>query len=70
MSKLSKRRRSEIYSAVSTRIMDLRIALAKLPELRSGDRVRNDLAKRIDDLVYKVQCEASDAAVRAAGGES
>ena len=62
--KLSEKRRTEIYAAVSNRIMDLRIALAKLPGLQS-----TKLGEQVDDLAYRAQCEASDAALKAAEGK-
>ena len=59
--KLSEKRRGEIYDAVSDRIVDARIEIARMLQGHpQGDK--------IDHLLFKCGCDAGSAAIRAAEG--
>jgi hypothetical protein len=62
--KLSEKRRMAIYGAVHDRLMNLRIEVAKLTNGHSSE-----FGRKLDDLIYKAQCDAASGAVKAAEGE-
>lgn len=57
--KLTEKRRTAIYAAVHDRMMDLRVQIARL-------YVGNDVAKHVDELLFKATNQAGQAAIQAA----